>query len=325
MPRRLLSRWFARRRGTLPLILMYHRVARVSHDPWGLCVEPERFADQMRWLAHERRVLPMTEFVGRHAANALPADAVAITFDDGYLDNLEAACPILAEFGLPATVFVVSGAIGTTQGFWWDELVDLVLLGPAADSAIEVGGERIALRWDERPAEAGWRAADAPAGPREAAYLALWQRLQRLSDGDRQAVMAALRVLLPLPPRSPARALGDTELSALIAGGTFSLGGHTVTHPALTTLSAEACRAELVASVAFCRSAGQVGPVGFAYPYGDLNERVRQAAIDSDIAWACTTRRGGVAPGADPLTLPRMMVENWSMSEFIGHLEQPVE
>ena len=41
----------------------------------------------------------------------LPPAAAAITFDDGYRDNLEIAAPILKRRGLPATLFVASGFI----------------------------------------------------------------------------------------------------------------------------------------------------------------------------------------------------------------------
>ena len=44
--------------------------------------------------------------------------AVVVTFDDGYVDVLETAYPLLARYEIPATVFVVSGCLG--KRFWWD-------------------------------------------------------------------------------------------------------------------------------------------------------------------------------------------------------------
>ena len=50
---------------------------------------------------------------------------IAVSFDDGYADNLTIAAPILKKNEVPATFFVVAGLLGET--FWWDELVGLVL------------------------------------------------------------------------------------------------------------------------------------------------------------------------------------------------------
>ena len=52
--------------------------------------------------------------------------SVVITFDDGYRDNLLVAKPILEEHGLPATVFVTTGYVGSNRDFWWDELESLL-------------------------------------------------------------------------------------------------------------------------------------------------------------------------------------------------------
>lgn len=107
--------------GAAPVILLYHRIAEPRSDPWGLCVSPERFRAQLAMLVAERRVLPLDELVSRLAAGDAPRFATAITFDDGYADNLEAAAPLLEEAGLPATLFVTSGAIGSGEPFMWDE------------------------------------------------------------------------------------------------------------------------------------------------------------------------------------------------------------
>jgi peptidoglycan/xylan/chitin deacetylase (PgdA/CDA1 family) len=88
-------------------ILMYHRVANLpAYDQ--LTVSPSRFERQMRQLAEGHQVVSLAEGLQALAAGPLRRPLVAVTFDDGYLDNLSEAAPILAYHGIPATVFVTT-------------------------------------------------------------------------------------------------------------------------------------------------------------------------------------------------------------------------
>lgn len=85
-------------------------------------------------------------------------------------------------------------------------------------------------------------------------------------------------------------------------------GSHTRTHPRLTQCGEEALREEMVGSKK--RIEDEVGAEvrHFCYPYGDVDDRVAQAAGEAGYATAVTTRRGTVVAGADPLRLPRLTV-----------------
>ncbi len=52
---------------------------------------------------------------------------MAITFDDGYVDVLATALPLLERFDLPATVFLATGWLGSSRRFWWHDLARVVL------------------------------------------------------------------------------------------------------------------------------------------------------------------------------------------------------
>lgn len=88
-------------------VLMYHAIGTPAlGDTLGLfSLSPERFREQMALLAGwaQGQVVDFDD-----AALRGEGCRVAITFDDGYLDNLEVAAPILGELGLPFTVFVTS-------------------------------------------------------------------------------------------------------------------------------------------------------------------------------------------------------------------------
>lgn len=107
-----------RRLEHVPLVLMYHNVGQVACDPYKICVTPDRFSEQMAWLAeHGLRGVSMDTLVAEmQAGNA--RGLVGITFDDGYAGVLEYAVPELVRHGFTATMFIVSGLLGGTNE--WD-------------------------------------------------------------------------------------------------------------------------------------------------------------------------------------------------------------
>jgi peptidoglycan/xylan/chitin deacetylase (PgdA/CDA1 family) len=100
-----------RRRTAEPLatVLLYHAVADCSpaEDPDHLAVSPRAFERQIAALARRRDVVDLGTAVSNHA----PKRHVAVTFDDGFANVLHNAVPILAAFGIRATMFVSSGLL----------------------------------------------------------------------------------------------------------------------------------------------------------------------------------------------------------------------
>jgi peptidoglycan/xylan/chitin deacetylase (PgdA/CDA1 family) len=96
-------------------ILTYHHVNPLPGDM--VTVTPEHFETQMAWLSGQRyRSLFIEELLDWMAGKIiLDQKAVVLTFDDGYLDNLRFAYPILKKFGLRATIFLVTGWAGVER------------------------------------------------------------------------------------------------------------------------------------------------------------------------------------------------------------------
>jgi len=93
-----------------PVILMYHSV---GYNRAQFTITPEAFERQMAFLKSSgRECLKLSEFAERFRSGTLPKNAVAVTFDDGYADNYEAALPILKKYSIPATIFILTGFVG---------------------------------------------------------------------------------------------------------------------------------------------------------------------------------------------------------------------
>jgi peptidoglycan/xylan/chitin deacetylase (PgdA/CDA1 family) len=111
------SLWGGLRRLVEPRItvLLYHRVSDDVRD--NLTVGIEQFDRQMALLSRHCRPLSIAETLAQRRIARSPTPLVAVTFDDGYLDNYANAAPILRRHGIPAAFFVSTGIIGTDRRF----------------------------------------------------------------------------------------------------------------------------------------------------------------------------------------------------------------
>lgn len=103
-------------------VLNYHKIDYLQH---ALSLSPEEFDSQMAYLANNgyHTISPDQLMAHLNYGKRLPDKPVVITFDDGYLDNYTHAYPILKKYGFTATIFVVTGLIGTDERFMnWDQV-----------------------------------------------------------------------------------------------------------------------------------------------------------------------------------------------------------
>ena len=308
-----------------PLILMYHRVAAPVVDPWGLAVHPDRFAAHMEVLREQRTPLGMSEIVRRLQDGTLPGNAVGVTFDDGYVDNVSDARPRLAAAGVPATIFLVADALGQPREFWWDEVARGILSRrEALDCEIPVNGGSCRLTFpaasgaeEDLRANGSWRAWLEPCTARQQTFLDFWRRLRDVRASVRDEAMNQFREAANLPAADPGdlpMALDD--VAQLVRDGLFEIGGHTLTHQPLPALAPEERRREIAEGKRRCEQLAGREVRGFAYPHGALDDDCRAAVRASGFTWACTTAAGPVQRSSDPHALPRLFVEDWDAATF---------
>jgi len=102
-------------------ILLYHRVEDVRNDPHKLCVGRDNFYNQIKFLKENFKIIPLVKLVQDIKKGKVENNSIVITFDDGYADNLYHVLPVLEEYKIPATIFLIASYIGQNKPFSWDE------------------------------------------------------------------------------------------------------------------------------------------------------------------------------------------------------------
>jgi peptidoglycan/xylan/chitin deacetylase (PgdA/CDA1 family) len=156
-------------RALKPLILMYHRVAELSAVE-RYTVSPRQFSRQMRFLGeHDYHVIALATLMDWFTGKAsLPERSVVLTFDDGFMDTYEQACPVLRERGFTAVFFMITGLLGktnrwmTAEGYPSARLMDWREVENLRRDGFEIGSHTATHRdlTETNPAEAKFEIED---------------------------------------------------------------------------------------------------------------------------------------------------------------------
>ena len=322
------KRWFRPlARKAEAVILMYHRIGDPGCDPWHLAVRPERFAEHLNVLRCNARPIGLRRLAKELGEGTLKPGAVAVTFDDGYANNLHEAKPLLEQHGIPATVFVTSGMVGRDREFWWDELEAILLAPRKLPQALrlEIAGQTHEwARIEDAPnfpklrrsEKAGGRWEGQP-GSRNAFYFSVWEKLKPLSPSAREKALDDIRAWAGNfhSLRDSHRPLSRDELRAL-DGGAVEVGAHTVSHPSLPKHPPNVQKQEIGESKRWLDDFLGRSVRSFAYPYGDHSRATAALVAQAGFELACTTQATAVSSGDSPYKLPRIAICDWDSTEF---------
>lgn len=316
------------------LILLYHRVADSPPDPYALCVTPQHFTEHLEVLRKESQLIRLQQLASALKDGDRPQRAVALTFDDGYANNLYQAKPLLERYDAPATVFVTAGYIGSEREFWWDELDRLLLQPGTLPETLQLKINGDTFRWSlvEAECHAEKRVQRHQYGNRVVpdkndldlrlqCYRSLSHLLRSFPDAEKKKVLHELLDWAGQEPRlRPShRALLPDEIVHLAEGGLIEIGAHTMTHPVLSTLPADVQREEIQRSKILLEEIVGRVVLSFAYPHGSWGDYTPETvSIVREVGFtcACSVLFDTIWRGTDCYRLPRVKVEDWDGDTF---------
>lgn len=270
-------------------ILIYHRVLAAPDPLFPDLPDAAAFERQLRAIASAYVVLPLDAAIARLKDGSLPANAAAITFDDGYADNAEVALPMLRRLGLTATFFVAPGFLNGGR-MWNDTVYETLRALPAGEHEFGALG-----RYRLEDAASRRRAADA-----------ILPTIKHLPQSERTAAVEALARRAPSLPDD--LMMTDAQVRRLHASG-MGVGAHTMTHPILARLPLEAARAEIAESRRRLETLLDAPVPLFAYPNGKPGNDYTAEHVDvvrrEGFAAAVSTAWGVAHAGSDLFQLPR--------------------
>lgn len=262
----------------------------------------ERILD---WLGRRFDVVSVKEGVER-LEQGTGRSLVALSMDDGYVDNRTHLLPILQRTGAGATIYLETRPLDERRTNWSHRFFALVARAGLASFVARFTAQ-------SRDARSNELLAALEREGRLTSYHVKRILKYEVPTAERARVIDALTAELGVDDRVLCDTLYMTwdDARALRDAG-VDLGGHTVNHEILSGLDAAGNTAEIGGSRAAIERELGAGPVSFAYPFGrrwDWNEASVAAARAAGFAHATTTHAGTNRRGDDPYRLRRVMID----------------
>ena len=272
-----------------PRILMYHNFSRAgeshNHD-----VTVPALRLQLQYLKRHFRVLSLGDLVEQiRFHRSFQPNSVVLTIDDGRRNCYEHLYPLLREFRMPATFFVISSFIDGDDWLWTDKVLWLSKQPGAPDELLP------------------GRIADF--------FYQLNRLVPRVRDESILAVAGAMGVALPTQPPPPFDPCSWAELREMSDSGLVEIGSHTVTHPILSTVRDHEAWDELTCSRARIEQALGKKVRFFCFPNGkpgDYRPAQLRQLKEAGYEAAVVSSFGLVQPVSDRYELPRIGVSGES-------------
>ena len=292
------------------LVLGFHNIEKTWCWPAPSGAGLRAFGQHLAILRRVANVVDLRESLDTLAAGGtLPPRAVALTFDDGYRDNLTLAAPLLRKFSMPATIFLVPGLLDRTVHAWWERLGWAITQATAP--TLTHDGVDYSL---------------SDATQRTAAQRTIEEDIKSLTHLERATFIENLVAALEPDGADGADEMFlDWDAARALPDAGLTIGSHTMEHPILARESAEVQRHSLRESKRALQDEIGVEVSTLAYPNGTRNDYDTTTLTEVESAgydYAVTTWGGAVTDAVRPYEVDRALVGPYThplrFSAFLG-------
>ena len=250
-----------RRWNGLAGILCYHSVLPDNElinfeGPYTtLSIKEELFDEHIYSISKNETVVSMDEMY-EHLVSSSQAFVVAITFDDGYKDNLTYALPILEKYNIPATIYITTAFPEGNTWIWWFELWDYIR-----------DQNHVSLNYNNEHHE--WKTSKS-----KKKYKCFNDLSLLFTSLNKEKQQNILEILTQTSKRKmyPELCLDWNEIKILDKSPLVTIGAHTHSHQNLSLLTKKEVSLEMVTSKQILEKELNHQIDHLAYPYGTLNE-----------------------------------------------------
>jgi peptidoglycan/xylan/chitin deacetylase (PgdA/CDA1 family) len=303
------------------VILGYHRICNITNDPYNITVSTHNFTDQLKVLKKVANVISLNELVHCINSGELPKRTVALTFDDGYLDNLNEVVPRLDSVKMPATFFLTTGFLG--QEPWWDKLARLVYNALSIPDYLSLSFESGLFTW-KKPRYASNSHNNLSDHSQNNLLLALYQFSLTTSAEVREQLAAQLenRIGKEGNSRPSTRLLSEDEVLQVVSSDLVEIGAHSVNHPMMACLPESEQLYEIEHSKEYLERLLNRKIYGFSYPNGSVSHKTKMLVEKAGYSNACGSHNDLVWSKRQVFHLPRLWVPDVNGDEFTRWLKR---
>lgn len=292
-----LSSVFRSKRKPIATCLVFHRVADVATNAIGpelqLSTKPDVFARIISYISSFCNPISIPSLVSSiSTGQTLPDRSVAVTFDDGYLDNWSAAYPILLKYNVPAAIYITTGYIDRIAYPYEMQLAAWI----KGQESVHLELKGNTYHWSlERVAE------------QENCYQTIKALTKPLPLDERSEVLSHVYGG-HLPSFEEDLFMIWEQVLELESSPLITIGAHTHNHLLLTKQSRSIVTTEVRTSKRVLES--RLGHMirHFSYPYGAFSWEIRRIVRKMGFVTSVTTRSGNIHTKTDLLAIPRVQI-----------------
>jgi len=279
------------------LILMYHSVVDDKIAPFidpTYSITIQQFESQLILLNKTCNVICLSELINcLRNKKQIPPNTIVITFDDGYLDNLVNAAPLLAKYQMPATLFLATRYIESAEPQWIDRLYSSFQFRSRHELTLTPMASTFDLR-DQTQLEQ--------------TYILIKKMLETVGFQERHELLKEIDTQLKPSAAPPRLTLNWDDVRQLKNNyPLFEIGVHTRNHIDLTSLEDNQAIYEIKQSQQDYKKEIGCEPSLFSYPYGRHNFNSRSYIKSSTFVGSVTTQPTyRIGESTDQYALPRL-------------------